>query len=238
MLGIRTIIITGAVFAYAVTGAFAQTAPGSSGKPLPLLPVVQKKGVPKTHAAHRHRSHTRHRVAAKPFAPAHAAPHLARHSVRRHRTALAAQPPQPATSAPAAWPAPDGATPAALQSFAPASSPPVPVTTEPVVETNPNEIVTGSPAVPTARPHEASAIAPAAAEHPDVVKSATPVPAVQAKPAVRAMVATAVRANPSPVGSASWIAQVLAALGGALAAGIVAWFLIKPAPQGLAEHDY
>lgn len=35
----------------------------------------------------------------------------------------------------------------------------------------------------------------------------------------------------SPVGSASWIAQVLAALGGAVAAGSLAWILIGSAPQ-------
>jgi len=34
----------------------------------------------------------------------------------------------------------------------------------------------------------------------------------------------------SAVGSASWIAQVLAALGGAIAAGTVAWFLIGAGP--------
>jgi hypothetical protein len=34
----------------------------------------------------------------------------------------------------------------------------------------------------------------------------------------------------SPVGSASWIAQVMAALGGAVAAGAVAWFLIGSGP--------
>ncbi|HXD12761.1 MAG TPA: hypothetical protein VNU65_01195 [Xanthobacteraceae bacterium] len=35
----------------------------------------------------------------------------------------------------------------------------------------------------------------------------------------------------SPVGSASWIMQILAALGGAFAAGSAAWFLIGSAPQ-------
>lgn len=35
----------------------------------------------------------------------------------------------------------------------------------------------------------------------------------------------------SPVGSASWIAQVVAALGGAMAAATVAWFLIGAGPQ-------
>lgn len=36
--------------------------------------------------------------------------------------------------------------------------------------------------------------------------------------------------NSSTVGSAAWIAQVLAALGGAIAAGVLAWFLIGDGP--------
>ncbi len=47
-------------------------------------------------------------------------------------------------------------------------------------------------------------------------------------PAQHVMVATAEPQNPNPVGSSTWIAHVLAALGGAIAAGAVAWFLINP----------
>jgi hypothetical protein len=36
--------------------------------------------------------------------------------------------------------------------------------------------------------------------------------------------------GPSMIGSATWIAQILAALGGALAAGVLAWFLIGAGP--------
>jgi hypothetical protein len=49
-------------------------------------------------------------------------------------------------------------------------------------------------------------------------------------PAQHVMVATAESQNPNPVGSSTWIAHVLAALGGAIAAGAVAWFLINPLP--------
>jgi hypothetical protein len=48
------------------------------------------------------------------------------------------------------------------------------------------------------------------------------------QPPARAMVMKPDRPA-SDVGSASWIAQVLAALGGAVAAGSVAWFLIGSA---------
>ena len=37
--------------------------------------------------------------------------------------------------------------------------------------------------------------------------------------------------QPNEVGSTSWILQVLAALGGAVTAGTVAWFLIGGTPQ-------
>jgi hypothetical protein len=50
--------------------------------------------------------------------------------------------------------------------------------------------------------------------------------------------AAAPQATGTPIGSASWIAQVLAALGGAIAAGSVAWFLIGYAPaRTYAEFD-
>jgi hypothetical protein len=49
-------------------------------------------------------------------------------------------------------------------------------------------------------------------------------------PVQHAMVATVEPQNPNPVGSPIWIVQVLAALGGAIAAGGVAWFLINPLP--------
>ena len=50
-----------------------------------------------------------------------------------------------------------------------------------------------------------------------------------APPQQTALVAP-VHRDESAVGSASWIAQVLAALGGAIAAGAVAWFLIGAGP--------
>jgi hypothetical protein len=42
--------------------------------------------------------------------------------------------------------------------------------------------------------------------------------------------AVAMQAEPTPVGSAPWIAQLFAALGGAITAGAVAWFLIGSGP--------
>jgi hypothetical protein len=45
------------------------------------------------------------------------------------------------------------------------------------------------------------------------------------------MVMAAAHEDENQVGSASWIAQVLAALGGAIAAGSVAWFWIGASPR-------
>jgi uncharacterized membrane protein len=53
----------------------------------------------------------------------------------------------------------------------------------------------------------------------------------QAAPAAQAMVANTPHQDAGAVGTASWIAKVLAALGGAIAAGSAAWFLIGVTPQ-------
>ena len=55
----------------------------------------------------------------------------------------------------------------------------------------------------------------------------------RAATAVRDQLASQVvsQVSGNQVGSASWIAQVLAALGGAVAAGSAAWFLIGVTPQ-------
>ena len=55
----------------------------------------------------------------------------------------------------------------------------------------------------------------------------------EAEPTSETATVAVARTQPerSPVGSASWIMQILAALGGAFAAGSAAWFLIGSAPQ-------
>lgn len=64
----------------------------------------------------------------------------------------------------------------------------------------------------------------------DVANAAKPSNSVGSGPAQQVMVATAEPQNPNPVGSPIWIAHVLAALGGAIAAGMMAWVLINPLP--------
>jgi hypothetical protein len=60
--------------------------------------------------------------------------------------------------------------------------------------------------------------------------AATPSDYSAAAPPQQTALAAPVHRDESAVGSASWIAQVLAALGGAVAAGAVAWFLIGAGP--------
>ena len=104
------------------------------------------------------------------------------------------------------------------------------VTTEQVVDTDPNGILNGQHAVPAAVPTPVKPAASAPRPQVAATKPTTPikVAGVAPKSPVHAMLFRPT--VPSPVGSASWIAQLLAALGGAIAAGAVAWLLIRPAP--------
>jgi hypothetical protein len=95
------------------------------------------------------------------------------------------------------------------------------------------------PSIPQATPSNAVQVAQAnmvgptdvAADQPhDAANTAQASNPVTSWPVQHAMVATAEPQNPNPVGSASWIAHVLAALGGAIAAGALAWVLIDPLP--------
>jgi hypothetical protein len=59
-------------------------------------------------------------------------------------------------------------------------------------------------------------------------------PAPQADPAPTA----AVSPPKSPVGSVSWIMQIMAAIGGAVAAGSAAWFLIGSASSRIKLSEW
>ena len=130
--------------------------------------------------------------------------------------------------------APDGSAAALAPSAARA-----PVTTERVVDTDPNGILNGGHAVPAAMPTpvKPNASAAEAAAGGSKARNGKSVPAGESggRHSGRTKVARprhAVQAkHAQAVGSASWIAQLLAALGGAIAAGAVAWFLIRPAPE-------
>jgi hypothetical protein len=238
------------VLAATLGGAEAQTA----GSPLPLLQIDHAKTAVGTH--HKAATRTARTKSADKPAPRHIAGRL--HAKTRLAEAtrdLPAPPAAPPETTPQndsvnTWPSPaatatdnvtapsssspaDGVTP-----VSPGTAPTATVVTESVVGTDPNGILNGSHTVPNAIPAPATPAdgASQAQSAPTQPAASGPSPAVNVaaaaaapKPAVRAMLFKP--SAPSPVGSAAWLAHVLAALGGAIAAGAVAWLLIRPAPE-------
>jgi hypothetical protein len=236
MLRIR-IAAAGAVLVIAIGGAAAQTATASPpGKPLPLLRIVQQpnkakaRGHAKMAARFVKRTSAKTRIVKRTSAKTHSRTYRGL-AARRSRHL----PTQSATAGAAAsiWPAAETATPAAVAALAPAPQP-APAFAEP----EPSELVVRGETVQMASPDDVNALDLAAddqdAAAANAAKTATPSDVAKPPPAAQAMVATPatpVAPDASPIGSASWITQVLAALGGAVAAGSVAWLLIGSAPQ-------
>jgi hypothetical protein len=214
---IATITLAAAVLGTAVASAAAQIAAEPVGRPLQLLQFVHPNGKAKLPVHHKVAA----KLERKPVIAAKAEhkPVVNRHVDRRIARRTIAAPPKAVAAAPQAAP---------------------PVTNQAIVETDPNQIAGSGHTVQPASPDQANAVDPAADNHAQTANEQTPnqqapnTAAASAAPQpATAIVARAVVEKPeppSPVGSASWIGQVLAALGGAVTAGIVAWFLIWPAP--------
>jgi hypothetical protein len=205
----------------AAARAETDTAPGN---PIPLLKILAKP------------DKTRTKVPGKRVGKRVGKTHMATKTrALLHRSARA----RPAASRAAA----DDALPANVAA-APSAAPPAPLAaaspppTAPFAEPMPSELVVGGRTVQVTASDNVNAIdeaagtqrvaasaATAAARHDDGAEA-------ESAAAETATVAVA-RPQPerSPVGSASWIMQILAALGGAFAAGSAAWFLIGSAPQ-------
>jgi len=236
------------VLAATLGGAAAQTA----GSPLPLLQIDHATTAVRAHhkaAVRVARTSSRERPDHR-----HTAKHIARRVHARTRVADAARdlPAPPATPPQAApqnnsrniWPTPAtaplgyAATDSNTAALAPSAASPS-VTTEQVVETNPNGTLNGGLAVPAVMPAPVTPAVAAPNPQPATARPTAPSPTpplkvatatpAGPKPAVRAMLFRL--STSSPVGSALWIAQLLAALGGAIAAGAIAWFLIRPKPE-------
>jgi hypothetical protein len=208
--------------------------------------------------AHRNGRSVRRTVAEPPAAPHALANNVDRgHRKLEKATAQARQaaaPEMPAAAAPKnVWPAADTAAPGQMSTLTPqpamtpqpaparatggavveaasddaGGAPSAATTTQPVA--NATQSLPASPPQPAAAkpvpPAPVKAAQTAAPEHQTLAET------TRAAPAVRAMVATPPYEDTGPVGSASWIAHVLAALGGAFAAGAIAWFLISPASR-------
>ena len=241
MLSHRIVPVGAVLFAVAIGSAAAQEQ-GSAGKPLQLLQFARHEArAPHARTVEKLAKHAevKRHIAKKTAAKHHkifAAVHS--HALHPHRVAVAEAAPVPAPapkavqSAPAAaqpaiWPAVNSATPGSIAVPAPPAAPQN-VKTEPVLTDAPNAIATDGKVAQAAPPPETNAPAVAADPHPAAAAPAPAQPAAAAPP-VRAMLAKPLPADSdakNPIGSAPWLLQVLAALGGALAAGAVAWFLI------------
>ncbi len=93
----------------------------------------------------------------------------------------------------------------------------------------PGTITVDGQVVQVAPPDEINELDLAADNHKETVHAVEPA-AENTAPVPQAMLASSPPENTRAVGTASWILQILAALGGAVATGAVAWFLIGSAP--------
>jgi hypothetical protein len=223
MRGIRIVTALAALSIMTVGGAAAQaetnTAPGN---PIPLLKILAKpdKARAKIHGKRVGRRMGKTHMAAKTRA-------------LLHRSARA----RPAAPTPAdndALPTNVAAAPSAAPPAPPTAASP-PSTAASLAEPTPNELAVGGRTVQVTAPDNVNEIDEAAGPQPVAASAATSAARLgdgaEAEPTSET--ATVARAQPgrSPVGSASWLMQILAALGGAFAAGSAAWFLIGSAPQ-------
>ncbi len=212
------ILAAGAAFlVMTAASAGAQTATDTAaGKPIPLLKIVSQPDKTKTrvpHAQRFSRAAGKTRIAAGHRRPRHPA----------QAASVAAAPAK-------IWPEPE-TTAATNVAAAEPQQPPASTPSEPP----PNELVVQGRTVEVVSPDEPNEI-DLAADMPEAAATKGPrsditetgAAAAEAKPG---SVLVARPQAPSPVGSTAWIAQVLAAIGGAAAAASVAWFLIGSVPQ-------
>jgi hypothetical protein len=258
MSGIRlgcTGLVMATALMLAVCGARAQSAATAPvGKPLPLLAGLTPPHETKSHEA-KHRLHGRaaHRSSEKTAARrthgkfarragAARTRHVALKKHGRHVRAVAAAvpaapastPPTPAATIPApvasaqtapappaanVWPVAEAPAPVAA-----IADPPTPEPAAAIGEAEPSAIAVNGQMAPADAPGQVKAPDPEASQAATTGRPAT------AETVPQTVLAAPAHRDASPVGSASWIAQVLAAFGGAVAAGVVAWFLIGGGP--------
>ena len=203
------------LFAASMTAgsALAQTVTNSApGKPMQLVQNIKpaSKATKSAKIAKVKTSHHRHRTFAQ----------------RKRSPAPVQVAQQPAD----AW----SATPALPFAGTAAVAAPSPVP----VETAPSELVVGGQTVQISSPEKLNEIDLAAKDGDASTGAANPKvgndvaeAAAKSDSANTAPQSLASAAAPSEIGSTAWLLQVLAALGGAVAAGSAAWLLIGSAPQ-------
>jgi len=221
MLSIRIVSAGAAVALLLAAGcAGAQTATNEPpGKPLALLAGLRPPHESKVSGYAKSAHAGIKQIAAKRTA-AKKPTKLARKKYHEIAAAPSEAPP-PANN----WPVADAASPADIATAAPQAD----TTTAAAPDDGLSAIVVGGETVQVASADQVNDI-DLAADDSLVDLTAAASDRADAKP-VSHVFAAPVHADSSPVGSASWIAQVLAALCGAVAAGTVAWFLIGFGPQ-------
>jgi len=244
MPGFRIAAVGAAILLFSgvtIVSAAAQSATGSAnapGKPLQLLKIFAQpsKAKVKPHAKVLAKSSTKHGVRIAAGKKSHA--HIAT-AQRPHAQEHTASAPLPENS----WPVANSAVPADV-AFGPPATQPAPPPTAAPAEPAASQLVVGGQTVQVTSPDDVNEMDLAANNTaaqtvdaaPSPTASATPLHEI-AEPAPKSdaksdlvNAASAPQQN-SDVGSTSWILQVLAALGGAVTAGSVAWFLIGSTPQ-------
>jgi hypothetical protein len=233
----------------AIEGAIAQTATTDApGKPLQLLRIIEAPARPKA-VAHNRIHAALHRVAAMRS--------VKRHTIvaeaKTEQSAPTAQDAMPSVTADDA----DTTAPISFAAAKPATQPapslgepvmgPLVVGTQTVEVASQNDVndldlaadkaadgpanappVNAAPEDAAPSYKVAAMSAPAVAVISDAASKSDSIKADFAAPAPEAAKTEATKAE---VGSPGWIAQVMAALAGAVAAGTIAWFLIGGAPQ-------
>jgi hypothetical protein len=220
----------------AATGAGAQTtASEAQGKPLQLLQML-KIATPTPNAKSRHRIKA---ASAPPNAKSkHQIKTASANRPRKHIKLAEAKPPAPVAAASAAFAVDPGRN--ADEPAADARPAPEPASAP--SDQIPGEIVVPDQSVNVAAPDEVNELDLAAEHSPTQPPAAVPgsgfalasiasadLPQTEVKSNAPNVAAAEQRSG--GVGSTAWIMQVLAALGGAAAAGSLAWFLIGSTPQ-------
>ncbi len=236
MLRIRTVCaaaLTAATLILAASGASAQTASSEQpGKPMPLLAGLTPPHTAKTRTTKAHEAKTHEAKAISHAKVAHKK--TAVRTVRKsaHAPIVAAAQATDAAAPPVnaqdTWPAPAQAEQAqpAQQNNAAASS-----TSDAIpASDDPNSVVMNGQSVEIASPDYLNDIDRTAGDGFPAASAPAQSDSADAAPASRAVFAAPAHKEGSRVGSVSWIAQMLAAIGGAAAAGTVAWFLIGTGP--------
>lgn len=224
-----------------VGGAAAQTTTaGPGGQPIQLLKFGKTDAKPRSKLAAKSstksaaKSGLKARIALRRKAHARL---IVAEQKRRQLPARLPAAPQVVVAPPAAdngWPA----APTAMAVDA-ATLAPTPQIVAPVAALTPSELVVDGQTVEVASADEANEI-DLAANDASVAASDAALGAMTAPDAAttettgaaaNSTAVAALQAQGAEIGSTSWLLQAMAALGGAVAAGSVAWFLIGSAPQ-------